>query len=801
MLFACAQLFGQKTLVQGTVVDDTGLPMPSVNISFQGTIVGIITDIDGKYSLETNKPSDTLLASFIGFKEVRKSVSIRAVQTIDFELLPQFLELDDVVITANRKDKNPAVTFMKKVVAAKSENDVYAQNYVQYEVYGKVELDLNNLDEEFQDRKVMQRFGFMFESENQGDSTTKPYVPVILAENLSEYYYRKFPKEQKEVILASRISGVKNESVHEQLANTYLKINLYDDFVDVFTKGFVSPLSSTGSLFYKYYIVDSLSINGDKCLQLKVVPRRDEDLAFNGDIWISKQSKALVKADLSISKNTSINWVNGLDVKQEFEWQNDFYVLTKEFTLLDFSISEKNDKTGLYARKHASYNNVIINKEMPNSFYKNEITVAAEALDKPDEYWAGARHDTLSDNEEQIYNNVQKLQKIPFFMSMKEVMTTALTGYQDIGFLEVGPYLKLITHNPVEGVRLRLGVRTNTRFSEKIRLGGHLAYGFLDQRWKYGGTFLYLPNKDPRQAMGINYKYDIEQMGQSESAYPVDHILGSLLRRRPLDKLSMVQEVEAYYEKEWKRGVSNTLSIINRNVYANQFDDFSAFGGYFNSTEIRLSTRIALGEKYVMNDFDRITLGSSKPVIRFAYGYGIKAQNIGDYEYHRVSFDWKHRIGMRGLGYSKYYVSAGKIYGNMPYPLLTVLAGNENYTYDHLSYNLMNYYEFVVDQYVSLYYTHYFNGLFLNKIPLVKKLDFRELVWGKGVWGSLRPDQKNIHPLPGFLNALNQPYYEAGFGLENIFRVLRFDAFWRLSHLDNPGISTFAVRGSMQIKF
>lgn len=280
-----------KTLVKGTVVDDTGLPMPSVNISFQGTVAGIITDIDGKYSLETNKPSDTLLASFIGFKEVRKSVSIVAVQTIDFELLPQFQELDDLVITANRKDKNPAVTFMKKVVAAKSKNDVYAQNYVQYEVYGKVELDLNNLDEEFQDRKVMQRFGFMFESENQGDITAKPYVHVILAENLSEYFYRKFPKEQKEVILASRISGVKNESVHEQLANTYLKVNLYDDFVDVFTKGFVSPLSATGALFYKYYIVDSLSINGDKCLQLRVVPRREEDLAFNGNIWISKQSK------------------------------------------------------------------------------------------------------------------------------------------------------------------------------------------------------------------------------------------------------------------------------------------------------------------------------------------------------------------------------------------------------------------------------------------------------------------------------------------------------------------------------
>jgi len=793
--------FAQKTEITGLVLDDTGFPMPSVNVSFKGTTIGTITDINGQYQLTTNKPSDSLQASFIGFELVSKAVIKGETQTINFDLAPELTVLQDVVITGSRKDKNPAVTFMKKVVEAKSTNDIYAQDYVQYEVYAKVELDLNNLDEEFQDRKVMQRFGFMFETQNEGDSNTKPYVPVILAENLSEYYYRKFPKEEKEIIKASRISGVKNESVHEQLANTYLKINMYDDFVDIFTKGFVSPLASTGGLFYKYYIIDSLEIKGDLCYQLKVVPRREEDLAFAGDIWIAKDSKALVKAKLSISENTNINWVNGLQVEQDFEMQNGRYVLTKEFTLLDFSISEKNDKTGLYARKHASYDKIVVNEEKPNSFYKEEVAVAVEALEKPDEYWEEVRHDSLSANEEQIYENVQKLQKIPFFMSMKEVMTTVLTGYQDIGFLEVGPYLKLITHNPVEGVRLRLGVRTNSRFSEKIRLGGHLAYGFLDQRWKYGGTFLYLPNKDPRQSMGINYKYDIEQIGQSESAYPVDHILGSILRRRPLDKLSMAQEIEAFYEKEWKRGISNTVSLINRNVYANQFDDFSAFGGYFNSTEVRLSTRIAPGEKYVIGDFDRISLGSTKPVMRFSYGYGIKAPNIGDYEYHRLSFDWKHRIGMRGLGYSKYYVSAGKIFGNLPYPMLTVLAGNENYTYDHLSYNLMNYYEFVVDQYVSLYYTHYFNGLFLNKIPLVKKLEFRELVWGKGVWGSIRPNHQNIQPFPTFLTGLNQPYYEAGFGLENIFKVLRFDAFWRLSHLDNPGISTFALRGSMQIKF
>lgn len=792
---------GQKTVIYGQVEDGDGFGMPSVNLVFIGSSIGTITDIDGRYRLETNKPGDSLQASFIGFESSVKSVAKGQDQELHFTLIESIESLDDVVVTTNRKDKNPAVTLMKKVVDRKAVNDVFENDFVEFEVYGKVEIDLNNLDQEFQDRKVMQRFGFMFDQKSDGDSTGKPYVPVILAENLSAYYYRKFPKDEKEVILASRISGVKNESVHEQLANTYLNINLYDDFVDIFTKGFVSPLASTGGLFYKYYIVDSTIIVGDKCIQLKVVPRRDEDLAFKGDIWISKSQYALVKAELSISENTNINWVNGLLVKQEFSQLNGKYVLQKEYTLLDFAISEKAGKTGLYARKNASYDKYVLGVERPTAFYRQEVIVETDALEKPDEYWAEKRHDTLTDQEQVIYENVQRLQKIPFFMSMKEVMTTVLTGYQDVGFLEFGPYLKVITQNPVEGIRLRMGVRTNTKLSKTFRVGGFAAYGFLDQRVKYGGDILVLPKKDPRRAIGLRYFYDIEQIGQSESAYPVDHILGSLLRRRPLDKLSMVRQMEAYYEHEWMRGLSNTISVVNRNVYANQFDDFSGFGGYFNSTEIRLSTNISFGEKVILGDFERVSLGSSKPIIRLNYGYGLKVPVLGQYEFHRASIDLKDRIGMRGLGYAKYFVSGGKVWGDLPYPLLTVLAGNENYTYDHLSYNLMNYYEFVVDQYVSLYYTHYFNGLFLNKVPLVKKLELRELVWGKGIWGSIRKEHSQIHPFPSFLNGLNQPYYEAGFGIENIMKVLRFDAFWRLSHLDNPGISTFALRGSMQIKF
>lgn len=801
LVLVSVQAYAQKTIVTGVVKDQDGQTLPSVNILFKGTTIGTISDINGRYRLESNKPGDSLLATFIGFEAQLKPIQKGAVQNIDFVLTEQAAVLEDVVVTANRRDKNPAVTFMKQVVAHKGQNDVFQNDYVQYESYSKIEIDLNNLDQEFQDRKVMQRFGFMFDQEAQDDSTSKPYVPILLAENLTEHYYRKFPRQKKEHVLASQISGVKNESVNAELANTQLSVNFYEDFVDVFEKGFVSPLSTTGQLFYKYYIVDSAFIQGDFCLKLKIEPRREEDLSFRGNIWVSKSTFALVRTDLSISPNANINWVNALTLKQEFERIDDHYALKREFTLLDFSISDKANKTGLFARTHTSYDKLKINEAKPDDFYRQAIVVEEGALERDDEFWQNARHDTLSTKEEVIYENVQKLQKIPFFMSMKDVMTTVLTGYQDIAFVEVGPYLKLITHNPIEGLRLRLGARTNIRLSDKFRVGGHVAYGFLDQRWKYGGSLLVIPSKDLRNAIGLNYKYDIEQIGQSESAYPVDHILGSLLRRRPLDKLSMAQEIELYYEKEWKRGFTNTLSVINRHVYANQFDSFAAFGGYLNSTEVRISTRISFGEKVIVGDFDRTILGSKKPVIRLEYGYGIKQPNVGDFEFHRIKVDLKHQIGMRGLGYAKYYISAGKIFGTMPYPLLSVLPGNENYTFDHMSYNLMNYYEFVVDQYVSLYYTHYFDGLFLNKVPLVKKLQLRELVWGKGIIGSLGAKQNQVHPFPTYLHGLNRPYYEAGFGIENILKVLRFDAFWRLSHLNNPGISTFALRGSMQLKF
>lgn len=800
----CAAVSGmaQTTVIEGVITDaETGEPLPTVAIVFKGTTTGTISDFDGAFRLSSKDATDSLRISFIGYRPKMVAVKKGQTQVLNLSLESDAIALSAFEFKADKKAKNPALEYMKRAIDEKKRNNPYEQDFLEYEVYTKIELDLNNIDQELQDRKMMRSFGFMFDQKVEGDSNVKPYIPVILAENISDYYYRKSPKAEHEILKGSEISGIKNESINEQLSNTALKINLYESFINIFGKGFVSPMAETGPLFYRYYFLDSADVDGDFCYQMKIVPRRSEDLVFYGEMWMAKESYAIVKADLKLVKNANLNWVNGIELKQEFGRVEDIRVLEKEFTLVDFNLRNKGANTGLYARRNSSYKSIVLNQERDESVYDGTLTVADSAYEREADFWEEQRHDTLDAQEKVIYSNVERLQKIPFFMSLKDFATTVLTGYKTFGVIDVGPYLKLVTQNPIEGVRVRLGVRTNAGLSKTIRLNGHVAYGFGDQRTKYGGGFLYQPRKDPRLAFGVNYKYDIEQIGQSPTAYPVDHVLGSLLRRRPLDKLNLARELEFYAQKEWKRSFSSTISIVGRDVFSNPFDSFDAFGGFIRTTELRFDTRIAIGEKVLIGDFERTVISSNKPELQLHYSYGIPNPVLGDFEFHKASIDFKHRFNLGALGYAKYYTSVGKIWGDVPYVLLNVLAGNENYTFDHLSYNLMNYYEFAVDEYVSLYYTHYFDGLFLNKIPVVKKLQMRELVWGKGIVGNLRNAHKEVHPFPSFLSSLNKPYYEAGFGIENILKVLRFDCFWRLSHIDQPTISTIALRGSLQVKF
>jgi hypothetical protein len=300
----------------------------------------------------------------------------------------------------------------------------------------------------------------------------------------------------------------------------------------------------------------------------------------------------------------------------------------------------------------------------------------------------------------------------------------------------------------------------------------------------------------------------MEQLGQDPNAFSEDNFFASFFRRSPADKLTMVREYKAFYEHEWFTGFSNTIRFIRRDIFAigeekfiindngNQYIDNSLV-----SNEIQLYTRFAYKEKYIYGEFERTTLGTKYPVLELLYGYGIPGFPDSDVGYHRLHFRYKHWFNVANIGWSKYVFETGKIWGALPYPFLKIHEGNETFLYYSGASNMMNYYEFISDLYATLYYTHHFDGLFLNRIPLMRKLKWREVIQGRAVWGSLSEENKNYSVFPENSGDVSKPYFEAGVGIENIFRVGRIDAIWRLSHLDGPDVAQFRIFISFNFTF
>ncbi len=218
-------------------------------------------------------------------------------------------------------------------------------------------------------------------------------------------------------------------------------------------------------------------------------------------------------------------------------------------------------------------------------------------------------------------------------------------------------------------------------------------------------------------------------------------------------------------------------------------------------SEIGFETRFAYKEKFIIGSFERQSLGTKYPVIGFSYNYGVPGLFGGEYEYHKIRLAVKQWFNIANIGWSKYMIETGKTFGTLPWPLLTLHPGNETFVFDEMAFNLMNYFEFVSDQYVSLYYTHHFDGFFLNHIPLLRKLKWREVGFFKGVIGNMSEENKSYNQLPTITNTLEKPYMEAGVGIENIFKIIRVDGIWRLSHLDNENINKFAFFVSLNFTF
>ncbi len=806
VLLSAFSLTAQITEIQGTVKDfETGEPLPFVNISFKGTTIGTVTDIDGMYSLATAFPTDTLQASFVGFQTDYEAVIKHERQEINFLIMKDVISLEEAVINPG---ENPAEILLRKIIARKKYHNKDRLDYYEYEVYNKAQFDINNFDEKFKERKLFKTFDFIFDNVDTSDVNGKVYLPVFITESVSDFTFRKNPKTTKENIRATKVSGIEDQSISQFMGDMYQNINVYDNFVSVFGKGFISPIADFGLQYYRYYLVDSFFVGNKWAYKMQFTPRRKYELTFKGELVVHDSTFALLKVDMNVSEKANVNYINELYINQEFDMvQDTTWMLTHDRLFVDFIIS--NRSMGLFGTKTTGYRNFKINGPRPDKYYSNpeNITVEKDANKKSAEFWNQNRYDSLSQKEKTIYAIADTVKNLPAFKSWLSVFTTIVTGYKKLGPIDLGPYVSLVSFNRVEGWRFGLGFKTNNKFSKKLKLNAHVAYGLRDQKWKYGGGFRVFVSKKPRQILSSQYEYDVEQLGLSSDAFKEDNILGSFYRRRPFYKLSYVQDVRANFDVEWFHGFSNRVSFVHRelqsatdkvvyNFASDAYPDHRII-----SSEVRFFTRFAYQEKFIEGELNRLSLGTKYPKLSLEYAYGIKGLWNGQFKYHRLVFSIDGWVQTNPIGWLEYFVQAGKTWGTLPYPMLYIQPGNETYATDKYSFNMMNLIEFVADEYVAVFATHHFNGYFLSKIPLMRRLKWREVVSAKAVAGRISQANTTMMIFPADLFALNGIYAETGIGIENIFKIFRIDVMWRLTQLDNPNIRKIGVLGSFSFNF
>jgi hypothetical protein len=709
------------------------------------------------------------------------------------------------------------------VVKNKDKNDSRNLQAYQYESYNKIEIDVDNVTEKFRKRKLVRQIISVLDSAKAalGDDG-KPIIPVFISESMSDFYWQNNPEKQREIIKKTNIQGVAVEdgSLSSQIIGTsFQQYNFYQNWLKILEKDFMSPIADGWKGFYEYDLKDSSMTNGMKIYRLEFFPKREQDLAFTGTMWITDSAYhfALQRIEVTIDKKANLNFVEKIKIQQELEPTESHQPWLPAKTRILVDIGEvRDDWAGLLAKSYVSNKKFVINKVKSNDFFDENITVLEDANIKDKEFWDRNRHDSMSVIEKMTYQMIDTIKQLPIVKSYIELADIAINGYKSIGKIDVGPYIYLYSNNNVEGHRFRFGFKTNIEFSKRLILKGYLAYGTQDERFKYGVGFDYILSRKPWTQFGFYSRYDIGQVAlqnsdfssRSNALFASSVLWGNMYNRRPF----MAQSNEFYFQTDVAKGFIQKISLKNQGF--DPLFSFEYFNGTerqrtFNTTEIILESRISFKEQYIQYDLSRSSYNiRNMPIITLRMTLGLKGVMGSDFNYQKFSANISQDVRMGTLGRGSYSLTGVFIPNTIPYPLLEAHLGNQTYFYNVFAFNLMNFFEFVSDRALSFNYTHRFEGLLFNRIPLIKKLKWRLLATANVLYGGLRKENMDLIPvtstdgipLKPFAGLDNTPYVEVGYGIENIFRVLRIDFIHRLTYLDNPNISRFGIKGSFQFK-
>lgn len=811
----------QETVISGKITDaTTGDPIPFANVLFKGTTVGTTTDFDGKYLIKTSSPADSLMASYIGYRPKVKAVKKGATQVINFQLEEDITRLKEVVFVAG---ENPAFEVLRNTISNKEIHDKRKLFAYETEAYTKIEIAVDNMTEKFRERKIMQKISQVLDSIDRiAGEDGKPILPMFISENISKVYYRDNPQLKTEHILHSKINGLGIEDGYmstQLIGASFQEYNFYQNWLHIVGKDFISPIADGGRLYYEYDLTDSVYIGNHYCYRIDFFPKSPQDLAFTGTIWVTKNEYALKQIDASIDKQANLNFIEKIKIQQELEPTGEgAWFPVRSRVLLDVSELSKNT-AGLLAKFYVSNKDIVVNQPQDPSFFTRAIVTDENAYqNKEEDYWDSLRHEPLSETEKSVNQMIDTLRNIPVVKTYTDIVLIIIDGYYEVGKIELGPYISTLAANNIEGVRLQAGFQTNGKFSKKWVVGSQLGYGFDDEKFKYSVNVQRILDKERWSTVSLGHRSDIARVGVDDEALADNYVFLALQRFGNFRRGYYFDESRFSIQREFVKGFSQRIAFRYKTFDPTfsfgykSFEDPVVVQDVFQTAEVIVESRFARDEVFLQNETERLSLGTVKwPVIVLRYTHGFQGLGGSDFEYDKVFLSFNQRIRYGVMGNADLELAGEYIFDVLPYPLLSTHLGNQTPIYSPVLYNLMDFGEFASDRFISLRYNHNFEGLLLNRIPLMRKLKWRLVGTANVLFGSLSQANKDIlsDVTPdgeeslsvGFLE-MNKPYVELGYGVENIFKFFRVDFIHRLTYLNyNPEVKPrkFGVLVGIQI--
>jgi hypothetical protein len=840
--------------IRGVITDaETGDTLLYPSASYKGHHVAVSGNAMGEYSIARHDGWQ-LTFSAVGYKSKTVNISAKTPSVLNVKLRPDTKQLNEVVVKSKRgrysRKNNPAVELMKRVIAAKKRTDLQNHDYLQYTKYQKLTCAINDITQADIDSGFISKHRWLLDQVETSPYNDKLILPISVDETVSQYIYRKNPKSEKNIIQGQNSTGVNQliqtgDILTVAMKDVFTDIDIYDDQIRLLQYPFTSPIGKDAIAFYRFYIEDTVYVDHDLCYHLQFIPNNQQDFGFRGELYILADSTLHVKrCNLTIPKRSDVNFVENLQVRQEFrKLPNGEWALSVDDMIVEMKITNFLSKV-MVARTTRLDDYAF--DELPNQLFKGKTKERREANAqmRDEAFWNKYRSVELTKSESSMDAFIHRIEQVKGFKYIIFAARALIENFVETGDqnhpskVDIGPVNTMITKNFIDGFRTRVSAQTTANLNKHWFFSGYVARGWDSKKNYYKGEVTYsfnkkeyLPREFPKRTLTFTSTYDVTSPSDKFVHTDKDNVF-TAFKWATVDKMMFYNRQQLLFEYEYEWGLKTMIGLkteeneaagrlffnnLNSGVDFTFPDNVEAgdllHNGKIRTTELRFELTLAPGRTYINTKQRRLPINLDAPVFKVGHTLGLKNFLGGDYDYNYTEASVYKRFWMKSWGKIDTYIKAGAQWNRVPYPLLIMPAANLSYIVEDETFNLINNMEFLNDRFVSLDVSWDMNGKIFNRIPLLKKLKWREYFGVKCLWGKLT--DKNNPTLPEnagnatlmqfpegcYVMNPDRPYVELIAGVHNIFKILHVEFVHRCNYNDLPTSKRNGVRFMMRMTF